>query len=279
MGINQPVKFILLKSFLMPRFLRFLLITAITGALLTGCVPNRKYVYLQKNDLAKKDIPKDTTLRTYDVKLRDIKIQPQDVLSVRFESLSPSEFDFLKSQTQATTMNPQTIVLVGELVDPNGEINYPVIGKVKVSGLSVFEAQELLTKLASQFLEGPKVVVRVVNFRVTVLGEVRHEGSVPLQNNRASILEVIGLAGGFGDLADRSSVKVIRQSPTGVITVQYVDLLNESLVESPYYFVQQNDVIVVAPLKQRPFRTYVGPNVALFVSAASVVLLILNLTK
>ncbi len=263
----------------MPKVARLLVLSVLIGLVVSGCVPNRKYVYLQKSDLSKKDIPKDTTLRSYQIQLKDIKIQPQDVLSVRFESLSPSEFDFLKSQTPATAVNPQTIALIGELVDPHGEINYPVIGKVKVSGLSVFEAQELLQGLAAQFIESPKVVVRVVNFRVTVLGEVRREGQVQLQNNRVSIMEVLGLAGGLGDLADRSSVKIIRQSPTGAVSVQYVDLLDESLVESPFYFVQQNDVIVVAPLKQRPFRTYVGPNLALFVSATSVILLALNLAN
>lgn len=247
---------------------------------LGSCVPNRKYVYMQKDDVKKKDVKLDTTVRKYETSLNDIRIRPQDVLSVRFESLSSEEFDFLsKGGDQQNMLNPQSALLLGELVSPEGEINYPVIGKVKVSGLTVFEAQAKLAELAKQFLESPKVIVRIVNFRVTVLGEVKKEGQVTTVNNRVNIMEVIGLAGGLGDLADRSKIKLIRESEGGEVTVHYINVLDENLVTSPYYYAQQNDIIVVAPLKQRPFRTYFGPNLALAVSTVSVLLLAFNLIK
>jgi polysaccharide export outer membrane protein len=246
-------------------------------SLLASCVPNRKYVYMQKDDVKKKSVPHDTTLRQYDIRLTDLKVQTNDILYIRFESLTPKEFDFLNGTQPSTSVNVQTATLLGELVNPSGDINYPVIGKVHVAGLTVFEIQRKLQELADEFLESPKVSVRLVNFRVTVLGEVKQEGQVPISNNRASLIEVIGLAGGVGELADRAKVKLIRQDENGVISVQYLNLLDENFVKSPYYFARQNDIIVVPPLKQRPFRTYFGSNLALAVSTVSVLLLTFNL--
>jgi polysaccharide export outer membrane protein len=91
-------------------------------------------------------------------------------------------------------------------------------------------------------------------------------------------MEAIGLGGGLTDLADRSNVKVIRQNGSQA-EVFYVDLLSEELLNTDHYYVQQNDIIVVPALKQRPFRAYWGENIALLVSTLSLVLLVLNLTK
>jgi polysaccharide export outer membrane protein len=241
-----------------------------------SCVPNRKITLVQKDDVKDKTMRRDTTLRTYAVKLWDYKIQPQDVLSIRFESLTPEEFDFLnKNGSQQSMANPQMAALYGELVSLEGDVNYPVVGKVKVKGLTIFEIQDKLQKLADQFLESPKVVVRLLNFRVTVLGEVTRETQIVLTNNRVSILEAIGLAGGLGELADRSRVKLIRQK-ADTVDVQYLNLLDENLITSPYYYVYQNDIIVVPPLNQRNFRRYFGPNLALVTTSLSLLLLTLN---
>jgi polysaccharide export outer membrane protein len=257
--------------------LRYLFYLLIASLLLSSCVPNRKYVYMQKNDIKKKDVPRDSVVREYSIATPDLKIQPQDVLSIRFQSLTTEEFDFLSMAGGTVPLaNPQAAIMFGELVSPEGEVNYPVIGKVKVAGLSIFEAQDKLRNLATQFLESPKVIVRVVNFRITVLGEVKHEGQVPLPNNRVSIIEALGIAGGIGELADRSKIKLIRQVNQD-ITVQYINVLDENLVNSPYYYMRQNDILIVPPLKQRAFRTYFGPNLALVVSTVSVLLLAFNL--
>jgi polysaccharide export outer membrane protein len=241
-----------------------------------GCVPNKKVTYIQKNDVKAKSVPLDTVMRTYNVLQWDYKIQPQDVLSIRFESLTPEEFNFLNQNvSQQAMINPQTAALYGELVSLEGEVNYPVVGKVKVAGLTIFEIQDKLQKLADEYLDSPKVIVRLLNFRVTVLGEVPRESQITLTNNRVSILEAIGLAGGMGELADRSKVKLIRQKDNK-IDVQYLNLLDEDLILSPYFYVYQNDIIVVPPLKQRNFRRYFGPNLALVTSSLSILLLTLN---
>jgi polysaccharide biosynthesis/export protein len=244
--------------------------------LFSACVPNRKYVYLQKNDL-NRPMPKDTVLRTYAQELFDYRIQPNDALYVRFESLTPEEYDFFNETAQATAGN-RNYAVTSELVDPEGFIIFPVIGKYKVAGLTVFEVQDSLQTIAGKYLESAIVKVRLVNFRFTVLGEVVQEGTITSFNNRTSILEAIGLAGGMGELADRANVKVIRQRGNQT-EVGYINLLDENLLNSPYYYVNQNDILVVSPLKQRPFRKYATQNLSLFITSLSLLLLIINLSK
>jgi polysaccharide biosynthesis/export protein len=246
---------------------------------LSSCVGNKRVVFVQKRDVHKANPPIDSVMRTYTAKPYDYRIQPMDILSIRFESLTPAEFDFFntaKNQNNVNLMaNPAGAQLMGEVVDLEGNVKYPVIGTVKVSGLTIFEIQDKLQTMADEFLESPKVNVRLLNFRVTVLGEVNRENQVIITNPRANILEAVAMAGGMGELADKSRVKLLRQEGDRV-TVQYLNLLDEDLISSPYYYIHQNDIIVVPPLNQRPFRRYFGNNVALIASTLSLVLVTLN---
>jgi len=256
---------------------------ALAGLMLFSCVPNRKIQYLQKEDVNAKTLPSDTVMRSYTMNIKEYKIQPLDILSIRLESLTEPEFDFMTKlleldQMQGGGANAQNMLINGFLVDQNGEIEFPVVGNISFAGLSVFEAEQRLQQVFKPFLRDPVARVRLLNFRFTVLGEVNRENQVVSQNIRVTLMEAIGLAGGLTDLADRSNVKIIRQRGDKA-DVMYMNLLDEQLLTAQNYYVQQNDIIVVPPLKQRPFRKYWAENIALIVSTLSLALLIVNLNQ
>lgn len=260
--------------------MRFLLPLMVGAVLLSACVPNRKVTLLQKNDVNQRDMPRDTVVRSYQPQTFDYRVQSNDILSVRFESLTPDQFDFLSRGGGSQQMNVMggNGLVVGELVDENGEITFPAVGKVKVSGLTIFEIQDKLQQAADAYLKSPIVKVRLLNYRFTLLGEVPREGTIVLTNNRVNMLEAIGQAGGLGEFADRTKVKLVRQR-AGKTEIQYINLLDEKFIESPYYYVNQNDVLIVPALRQRPFRRYYAQNLSIILSSLSVILVAFNLTR
>jgi polysaccharide export outer membrane protein len=250
----------------------------------SACVPNKKLVYYQKEDLKhRKDIPRDTVLRRHQLDIVEYHIQPLDILSINFETLTDESdaFDFLSKlspQSRVSGSSANSAAASGILVNREGDIEFAVLGKIHLAGLTPFEAQDTLSARASKYMPDVIVRVKMLNFRFTVLGEVNGEKTVTSTNTRLTISEALGLAGGLTELADRSLVKVIRQK--GIETeVYYVNLLDEKFIESPYYFVQQNDVIVVPPLKQRTFRKYFTSNLAIITTAISFGFLIYSITR
>ncbi|MEM6735070.1 MAG: polysaccharide biosynthesis/export family protein [Bacteroidota bacterium] len=243
----------------------------------SSCVQNKKVLYLQTENELKADFPTDTVLREYNMGDYQYKIQPEDILSIRFETLTEDEYNIFDNQASGVQGGGgQNFALNGYLVDRNGFISLPELGKVKVSGLAVHELEEKLELAARAYVDQPVVKIFILNYRVTVIGEVNSEGVFTTTNNRISILEAIANAGGLSDMADRSKVKVIRQQD-GKASVFYVDLLHEETMRQSSFFTHQNDIIVVPPLKQRPFRRYFGQNLSLFISTVSVILLTANL--
>ncbi len=236
---------------------------------------------LQKNDVNVQNQPSDSVMRTYELEKFDYKIQTNDIINIRYESLTAREYDFLANQTITSQSGGAFVggpLLFGDLVDENGEIPFPVVGKVKVAGMTIFQVQDSLQAIANRYLETPIVKARLINYRATFLGEVNREGVININNNRVTMMEAIGLAGGFTDLADKSSVKLIRQK-NNATEVVYLNVLDENFINSPYYYVHQNDIIVAPALKQRPYRKYFGQNLALIISSLSLLILVLNYTK
>jgi polysaccharide export outer membrane protein len=254
----------------------------LVGSLIASCVPNKKFVLLQKNDVNKKDLPKDSVLRKYDLQLTNYKIQPQDLLSVNIETLTPEEYNFIKELNPSNNSNVRMgagggaggLMLSGYLVDNEGMVDFPVIGKVKFSGLSVFEAEVKMKEVLIPYLRDPIVRIRLLNFRFTFIGEINAQ--VASFNARISLVEAVALAGGFTELSDRENVKIIRQNGDKA-EVFYVNLLDESFISSPYYYLQQNDVVVISSLKQRPFRKYWTENISIVVSTSTLILLLVSL--
>ena len=255
--------------------------------LASSCVVNKKYQYLQNDDVNQKPsaILKDSVLRVYNLDDFEYRLQPEDILSVQFYSLTPDEFNFFSLKQMQTISgganafgNAGNALVNGYLIDQEGAVRFPVVGDVVVEGLTVYEAQNHIQEVAEQFLEDPIVEVRLLNFRFTLLGEVRQEGTYNSLNQRIHILEAIGLSGGFTDLADKANVKIIRQNGRSA-EVYYLNLLEEDALESKHYYVNQQDIIVVPPLKQRPYQIYFGKNLALVISSVSLLLLVIGLIQ
>jgi len=241
-----------------------------------ACVPNKKIVFLQSEDEMRRDFPTDTVLRYYDLANYEYRIQPEDILSIRIESLTEDEYNIFASQRSNIGANQNNQALGGYLVDKNGEIQFPEVGKVRVGGLTIHEIEEKINVIARRYITEPASKVRLLNFRVSIIGEVNSVGVFNSFDNRVTIMEAISSNGGLSEMADRSQVKIIRQN-NGRAEILYVNLLEENYLNYNSFFLHPNDIIVVPPLKQRPFRKYFGQNLSLFVSTVSVVLLTINL--
>ncbi len=255
----------------------------VVGVMVSSCVPTKKYVLLQKDDLGKKDLPLDTVQRSYQLKLSNYKIQPQDLLSVNVVTLTPDEYNFIKELNPAQggsggggAGGGGGGLISGYLVDNEGNVQFPVLGKVKLAGLSVFEAEEKMKEVLKDLLRDPIVRIRLLNFRFTFVGEMNNQ--ITSFSPRISMMEAIAQAGGLPEFANRENIKIIRQRGDQA-DVLYVNLLDESFVTSPYYYLQQNDVIVVSTLKQKQTLKYLTQNMSLILSTFSFVLFFITLTK
>src|SRR5687767_15158489 len=264
--------------------IRIWLIFGVALITFNACVPAKKLVYLQKDDelKRKKQIVTDSILREHTLSIQEYRIQPLDVLNVSFETLSDEndDFDFLSKLAvqQGRISGVSGAGTNGIVVNTQGEIEFAVLGNIKISGLTVFEAQDSIKAVASKFIPDVIVRVRMLNFRFTVLGQVNGEQTVISPTTRLTMMEAIGQAGGLAEMADRSRVKVIRQKGDST-EIFYVNLLKEEYLESPYYFIQQNDVLIVPPLKQRTFRQYFTSNLGIITTTISFALLIITLSR
>jgi len=273
---NQMLFSIFEKKKMIKFYLRISCLVIILFGLFS-CVPNRRIQFLQKAEAT--NLKLDTVIRTYDIALSEYRLQSDDQISVQFESLTPKEFDFLNGESTASISASGTSLQAGgKFIDQNGEIPFPFIGKVKLGGKTIFEAQEYLQQISDKYLDSPIVKVSLLNFRVTFLGEVLKEGTVTLNNSKVSLLEAIGWVGGLTDFGDRQKVKIIRTWGNKT-QVQYVNLLDEDFINSPYYFVHPHDVIIVAPAKIRPIMKYSSQNLVLLATVANLLILVVNLSR
>jgi polysaccharide biosynthesis/export protein len=192
----------------------------------------------------------DTTLKQ-EVKVTELKIQKNDLLSIQVYSASTRpEVDQLYN-LPVSTSGGQSVG--GFLVDARGNIEYPRLGTIHAEGLTKQElAEQIRERLTNpvELLENPTVVVRFVNIKITVLGQVGNEGVITIPGEKLTILEAVGLAGGITDYGKKDRVKVIRETD-GQREIGYVDLSSDSLFHSPYYNMVQNDVLIIEPTKKK----------------------------
>jgi len=144
------------------------------------------------------------------------------------------------------------------IVDSEGAIDFPVIGRISLAGMKKSQAIELMKDSISKHIEEPVIVLRIISFRVTVLGEVRMPGTKYAGKERMSILDAIGDAGDLTIYGDRKNVWLIRENDNGAINHIPFDLTSAELFTSPYYYLQQNDKIIVQPNRAKQLESKYG---------------------
>jgi Periplasmic protein involved in polysaccharide export len=234
-------------------------------ALLCSCVSQRKMSYLRDVDATSAD----TINKTY-TPLKENYITQGDVLSifvnaldmtaVQAYSLPVTNVQNLGSRTVTTGSGAGT--LQGYWVDPDGYIDFPVLGKLRVEGMTTTALKDTLTLLISQSVKDPIVNVGFLNFTVTILGEVKNPGRHSVTDQGLTIFDALGLAGDMTIYGKRNNVLVSREV-NGKMEFARLNLNDESIFASPYYHIRQNDVIYVEPNNARAISSQ---NIPLYLS-------------
>ena len=177
-------------------------------------------------------------------------IQKADLLSIKVYSQSADPRTDIPYNLPEQTVVGGGSSTAGFLVDQNGDIEYPRIGRLHAEGLTKAQLADAIRKRFENELTNPTVIVRFLNYRVTVLGEVKTPGSFAVPTERITILEALGLSGDITDYGNKSKVRVAREK-NGEVETGFIDLTSKDLFQSPYYRLQQNDVVFVEQIKRK----------------------------
>ena len=226
---------------------------------LMGCVSYPELITFYETEFP--ETTQDITNET------EITLQPNDLLRVTVhsynaEAAAPFNIETTGGATDRNNDNQafrgagggqgtNTLELfMGYFVDETGSIDFPVIGPVELGGLTINEAKMKLVELIKPYLADAVVNMRLLNFKITVLGEVNRPGPIRLTNKRLTLLEAIGQAGDFSQYANRKNVLLIREK-YGKRDYIRLDLQSNEIFTSPYFYLQQNDVLYIEPTKAR----------------------------
>ncbi|WP_313154668.1 polysaccharide biosynthesis/export family protein [Sphingobacterium multivorum] len=207
------------------------------------------------------------------------KIQPSDILTVVVSAADPKvTAPFNPLSTMATSNLTQQVDLALRptyTVDDKGDIVLPMLGRVHVAGLTRIEAIEKIRADLGQYIKDPGVNINFNNFRVSVLGEVARPGSFIMPTERVTVLEALGMAGDLTIRGVRENVMLIREI-NGVKTVHRLDLTQQNTLNSPYYYLAQNDVIYVEPNKSQINNSKLGSNTNVIISIAGLLITVIS---
>lgn len=255
---------------------RLLLLLALP-LLVASCTSYKNVPYLQ-NPEAVNDF--EETLPLYDA-----KIMPKDLLSITVNTTDPkaaTPFNLtVQTPINAALTNISTTTqptMQQYLVNNKGEIDFPVIGRLEVGGLTKNEAEDLICERLKPYLkESPIVTVRMSNYKISVLGEVARPGSFTIGNEKVNVLEALAMAGDMTIYGVRDNVKLIREDVNGKREIINLNLNNAEVVTSPYYYLKQNDIIYVTPNKTKAKNSDIGNSTTLWVSSLSILVSIAGL--
>lgn len=219
----------------------------------TGCVSPKKVVYLQDAQINKK-VRTECEYKTV--------IHPDDLLSIIVscddsEAALPFNSPMIGLGREVSTSSQQS--LLGYVVDKEGYIDFPVVGRMEVEGITRNELAEMLKEKLSVYLKNPIVTIQYLNFKITVLGEVKNPGSYKVNTERISLLDALGMAGDLQISAKRKNILIVRETGDEKQFAR-VDLTNAGFMNTPFFYLQQNDVVYVEPNRGR----VVGGNMGTF---------------
>ena len=243
---------------------------------MTSCGSSKSVAYIQNSD----SINYDNSRYLYDA-----KIMPKDQLTISVNTVNPEAslpYNLLlqNSYAQGRTLSTTGGTLMPYLVDNEGYINFPVVGRLKVSGLTKSECENMILEKIRPYMaetENPVVTVRMSSYSVSVIGEVARPGSFQVAREKITILEALAQAGDLTIYGVRDKVKLIREDATGKKEIHTLDLTNANIVNSPYYYLQQNDIVYVEPNKVKAQNARVGNMTTLWFSATSILISLTSL--
>ena len=256
--------------------------TAVLGILLVSCSAQKRVWYLQDaQPFTPEQIAENGQIRIKPLDRLTIVVNSKDPeLAVPFNSAT--SYNSLTGTNVSSAANSQALQM--RTVDENGMLEMPVIGKIECKGKTRSElAQEIADKIREGgYISDPTVNIQFADMKISVIGEVARPGQYDITNDRISLLDALSLAGDLTIYGVRSDVKVIREE-NGVRTTASLDLTSQDIYDSPYFYLQQNDVIYVKPNKYRAQAGEISQNRSFYISlvstAVSVATLIVTLTR
>lgn len=238
--------------------------------LVSGCTSYQKSLYLQNEQVLNESL---------EGQLYDFRIMPKDELTIIVSTTDPEasapfyrKFGQSKDGGSASTTGMQDANLLSYLVDNQGNIDFPVLGMVKVMGLTNRECEALIREKLQPYLkETPNVTVRTSNYKFSVLGEVNAPGTYTTDAEKVTIFEALAQAGDMTLFSVRDDVQLLREDSTGIRRVYHLNLTQANVAQSPYFYLQQNDVLYVKPTKAKVRSNTFNGNASMWITLLGLV--------
>lgn len=258
------------KKYILP------LVLMVIAIVFGGCSGTKDVAYFQNSSTVNLDSSRV---------LYDARIMPKDQLTITVsttddEASAPFNMTVATPLTQNSRSTYSQAMLQSYLVDNDGNIEFPKVGTVHLGGLTKAEAEKLIKEKIKPYMseaENPIVTVRMSNYKISVIGEVSKPGMYTVGNEKVSILEALAMAGDLTIYGVRDNVKLIREDSTGKKTINVLSLNDANLINSPYYYLQQNDIVYVEPNKVKAQNSSVGSMTTLWFSATSILISLTSL--
>ncbi|TRX66360.1 polysaccharide biosynthesis/export family protein [Carboxylicivirga sp. M1479] len=249
------------------RSIYLLILTLFT---LNGCVPHKEIIYLQ-------DTVDDKYMdEAHDVVKTQQTIQPFDEVYIEVMSTDREGSNFLEQQQQGlySTTTPEGLSIISYRVDEFGNVNLPVIGKIRIAELTIEGAADYMEEKLEDYLYQPSVKINFVNKSITLVGYVNRPGRYYYSSDHINIFQALGMAGDIHEYGNRQNVMIVREE-NNVTTKQIIDLTSDRIFSSPYYYLRSNDVLYVEPLKRRRWGMDTFPY-ALLLSSITTFILVMD---